>query len=248
MSLLVMICIIAAVCSIAYGVCIQAVGSGTRFYLVWMVLAALLVLIASGIQTRIWKVLPEIINRLLLIGTVLFALSFFIIEGLIIRQMKQKEPPALDYILVLGAQMRLDGPSAVLRYRLDKAAAYLTDNPDTFVIVSGGKGANEPCSEAKGMQEYLIACGIQKERIQIEDQSKTTAENIKNSKSMLPPDAAVGLVTNNFHMFRALQLAKREGLTGVSGICAPSKAFYLPNNMLREYFAEIKLLVTFWTF
>lgn len=44
----------------------------------------------------------------------------------------------------------------------------------------------------------------------------------------------VGIVTNNFHVFRAVQLAKAQGLKGVSGIAADSNALYLPNNMLRE--------------
>lgn len=55
----------------------------------------------------------------------------------------------LDYIIVLGAQVRKDGPSPVLKYRLDKAVEYLNENPDTVCIVSGGQGSNEPWSEAE---------------------------------------------------------------------------------------------------
>lgn len=237
------VCLIAALCSMLYGIRIKAVGSGTRFYLVWIVFAAFFFLVAAGIRIQLWDKFPDILKGILLSGTGLFLLSFFLIEGFIIGQMHQKETPSLDYLLVLGAQMRENGPSAILKYRLDQAVSYLNENPDTIVIVSGGKGANEPCPEAEGMQQYLLAHGIKKVRILMETQSKTTAENIKNSRPLIHSGSTVGLVTNNFHMFRALQIAKAQGLTGVSGISAPSKAFYLPNNMLREYFAEIKFLL-----
>ena len=57
-----------------------------------------------------------------------------------------------------GGAWRADeenGPSRALQLRLDTAYDYLVENPDTIVIVSGGKGSNEPVSEAQGMYEYL---------------------------------------------------------------------------------------------
>ena len=157
--------------------------------------------------------------------------------------MNTQSESGLDYIIVLGAQVRENGPSVVLQYRLDAAIDYLEDNPDTICIVSGGQGANEPFSEAQGMADYLEKKDISKERILLETESKTTAQNISYSMKMLPEGVRVGIVTNNFHMFRALQIAKKQGLTQVSGIAAASKPLYLPNNMLREYLAEIKWLL-----
>ena len=60
---------------------------------------------------------------------------------------------------------------------------------------------------------------------------------------LIPQDAAIGIITNNFHLFRALQTAKKEGITNISGIAADSSPLYLPNNMLREFLAEIKFLL-----
>lgn len=73
--------------------------------------------------------------------------------------------------------------------------------------------------------------------------SKTTQENISNSRALITkPNATVGIVTNDFHMFRALQIAHKNGLIGAEGIAASSPREMLPNNMLREFFAEIKFL------
>ena len=55
--------------------------------------------------------------------------------------------------------------------------------------------------------------------------------------------ASVGIVTNDFHVFRAMQTAERAGLKNACAIAAGSSPLYLPNNMLREFFAEIKFLM-----
>ena len=115
-----------------------------------------------------------------------------------------------------------DGPSPVLKYRLDKAVEYLNENPDTVCIVSGGQGSNEPWTEAEGMAQYLQEKGIDTARILTEDQSQTTEQNITNSKMLMKEGASVGIVTNNFHVFRALQIAKKYGLSDVCGIAADS--------------------------
>ena len=73
--------------------------------------------------------------------------------------------------------------------------------------------------------------------------SGTIADNLRYSRKFLPEDAEVGIITNDFHMFRALQIAQKQGLSDVCGIAADSTKFYLPNNMLREYCAEIKFLI-----
>ena len=77
-------------------------------------------------------------------------------------------------------------------------------------------------------KRHLIRQGIPEERILKEEKSKTTAENIQYSKKFIKSKESVGIVTNNFHMFRALQIAKRQGLEDPSGIAAESTALYLP--------------------
>lgn len=62
----------------------------------------------------------------------------------------------LSYLIVLGAQMKPNGPSVVLEKRLRRAYTYLTENPETLCVLSGGQGSNEPVSEAQGMYEDLV--------------------------------------------------------------------------------------------
>ena len=63
------------------------------------------------------------------------------------------------------------------------------------------------------------------------------------SKKYMKDGASVGIITNDFHMFRAMQITKGEGLKSAKAIAAGSNPLYLPNNMLREYLAEWKYLI-----
>ncbi len=233
-----------ALLSFGYGVVVLMAGSGSRFYLIWWLCAGFLAVLALLTHMAIWRRMPAAAGRvclaIVLFGTAVFA----VLEGLAFSGFGQTGQAGLDYIIVLGAQVRESGPSVVLRYRLDAAYDYLTANPDTLCILSGGQGGNEPCSEAEGMYRYLTARGIAKERLIREDQSTDTSENIAYSMRLIgDADAGVGIVTNNFHVFRGVRLARAAGLKNVCGIAADSTPLYLPNNMTREAFGIMKDLV-----
>ena len=50
--------------------------------------------------------------------------------------------------------------------------------------MSGGQGYNEPCTEAQAMADYMEAAGIEKDRLILEDESKTTEQNIKTVRNI----------------------------------------------------------------
>lgn len=148
------------------------------------------------------------------------------------------------YLVVLGAQMKPEGPSKVLQYRLDAALAYLTDHPECQVVVSGGQGADEHISEAQGMYDYLVAHGLEADRILLEDQSVNTVQNLAFSAKYFDKEKdEVLIVSNNFHVFRAVGIARRQGYQKVSGLAAHGYWFLLPNNMLREFVGVCKDLI-----
>lgn len=228
------------VLSALYGILVLQVGSGTSFWLIWEVIGICFFLLALFLHKDffgIYKKIGMCLNGMIAVGII----ALIILCGMIVTEFKGIGNSDMDYIIVLGAQIREDGPSVVLRYRLDAAIKYLNENPNTMCIVSGGQGSNEKISEAEAMAEYLLKNGIEKNRIILEDKSKNTVENIKYSKLLMKePYESVGIVTNNFHVFRATQIAKAQGLKGVCGIAAKSSALYLPNNVLRECLGILK--------
>lgn len=234
-------CALCALLSVAYGIMIMMLRTGSRFFMIWFVLAIFWLLLPVAVRFGLWRKLPKpvrvVCGSIVTVGLLLFLL----IEGVVLGQFGSKGKPQLDYVVVLGAQIYENGPSPVLRYRLDAAAAYLKDNPETICIVTGGQGKNEPKPEAHGMADYLIAKGIEEDRILREDQSKNTTENLRNSVQFLDvTQDEVGIVTSNFHLFRGMGIAKKQGYAHVYGIAAKTDPLYLPNNMLRECAAVIK--------
>ena len=236
------LCIVLAAVCVCYAFAVRNTHSGTVFWIVWLAFAALFAVLGFGANW--WVALPRIIRGVIIAVVCIGIAIFGTVEGCIISNMHARGDQHLDYVVVLGAQVRKSGPSLVLRYRLDKAIEYLDENPNTICIVSGGKGPNEPFPEAQGMADYLKEHGIDEQRILEEPDSKTTEENIVNSKKLISDDnASVGVITNNFHMFRALQIADKYGLDNAQGIAAGSPPNMLVNNMVREFFAEIKFLL-----
>ncbi|MBR3645926.1 MAG: YdcF family protein [Lachnospiraceae bacterium] len=233
--------VLAALC-IWYGMYVKMAGSGTTFFMVWFGLGVIFGAFSVATFFDVWNKIPVLGKRGIFVFLCIGLIVFVTTEGLIISKFDDTGKEDLDYIIVLGAQVYTNKPSPVLRYRLDSAIEYLNNNPDTRCIVSGAKGYNEPYTEAEGMAKYLIENGIEEERIIQEKKATTTEENIKYSMELMEEGATVGVVTNNFHLFRALEISKKQGLKDVSGIASESRKDYLPNNMLREFMAMVK----FW--
>ena len=238
--------LILALACLLYGLLIAGLRSGSPFWLVWEALGACFLLVFVLRVTGLSRRLPGLIRGAFCFGMAAAAVWIVCCMVLVMPRMKREAHPVpgLDYILVLGAQVWPEGPSRTLQYRLDTAAEYLADNPDTLCVVSGGQGSNEPFPEAEGMAEYLKKKGIPEERILLESRSRNTLENIRFCMELADlTRAEVGIVTNDFHLYRSVGIARRQGMTQAVGIAAPSNAFFLPNNLFRECFGLAKDLL-----
>jgi uncharacterized SAM-binding protein YcdF (DUF218 family) len=104
-------------------------------------------------------------------------------------------------------------------------------------------GPGEEISEAQCIRDYLINMGVEEDRIIMEDQSTSTEENIEFSmkiiKQFSQENANVGVVTNNFHVFRTLQVGNAKGYE-LYGLSAESDNILLLNYMVREAFALVQ--------
>ena len=116
---------------------------------------------------------------------------------------------------------------------------YLQANPEAIAVLSGGQGADEEVSEAAFMYQKMVAAGIDPARLVLEDQSTDTSENLRFSRALIPEGASVGIVTNNFHIFRALALARKLGWEEVRGVPVATSLFSLPHYLMREFVGVI---------
>ena len=167
------------------------------------------------------------------------AFVIFMIYTLFLQVIPRKKD--FDYVIIHGAGLiRGEKVSKLLQDRLDKAiAVYRRDPTPPKLIPSGGKGSDESLSEAEAMKRYLVEQGIPEEDILMEDQSKTTYENLKFSKDILDRQEGrkyTALVTSNYHVYRALRYCKQVGLK-CTGIGSRVAFYYWPSALIREFIA-----------
>ena len=124
--------------------------------IVWVLTVACCVYAVWHRQLNAWFTGPlagRITLAVLICGAVFYAgmLAFVAFSG-------YANPPTGNekVVVVLGAGLRKDKPSLLLRYRLDKAYEFVQAHPDALVITTGGQGRDEWVPEGQAMRDYLI--------------------------------------------------------------------------------------------
>ena len=168
--------------------------------------------------------------------------AFIYVECNVFAAMNAKPEPDLEYVIVLGAGLNGSTPSNTLRKRIEGGFEYMSDNPDTMLIASGGQGFKESISEAECIKRELVKMGIPEDRIILEDRSRSTVENLKYSLQIIKDkDARVGIITNSFHEYRAGIIAKDVGFTNAYPVPATTLMPVGIHYMLREFFGVVRL-------
>lgn len=150
-----------------------------------------------------------------------------------------KKRRGADYIIVLGAGLMGTRVTPLLAARIDKGIELLGCNPDAKLILSGGQGPGEDIAEGEAMARYAEREGVDPERIMVEDKSTSTEENLQFSRELMEGDRVI-VVTTAYHVFRALLLAKRQGLNCV-GFGARTKWYFTLNALIREFAGYLRL-------
>ncbi len=213
------------------------VGSTEWFQFVWVFAGVLLLLLWCALvyQSSHPDTWLRYVTGAALVLILAGAVMILVFGSRVVRGMTAQPEEELDYVIVLGAQVRGTQPSRALRRRLDRTLEYAAENPDTVFILSGGQGTDEEISEAQCMYQYLKENGMDTSRLILEDRSTSTQENLEFSAVFLDRDRdRIGILSNNFHICRALALAEKEGYRNVCGIPAPSDPGMQPHYVLRE--------------
>ena len=222
--------------------------------LIWWIIAGILMALGLLVPTYFYvRLLPVLVALVIMCYCLLFALKkkhpkaarvlrwfwttgvivgiliFTVTGSMILRSGSTTPPENLPHIVVLGAKVNVDGPSPSLQERIDAVYAYLTLHPDTVAIVSGGRGSDEPISEAQCMYDCLISMGISPERIIKEEQATSTWGNLTYSLDIIEERTgsrpnSIGVVSSEYHLFRTGLQAKEFDLQ-IIGIPAKTGSF-----------------------
>ena len=154
-----------------------------------------------------------------------------------------------DFLIVHGAYIHDGKVTPLLAGRVDRAITFYNKqkakNHPPKLIMSGGQGADESRAEAEAMADYARSKGIPSEDIIIEDQSRTTEENLKYSKRIMEEQSGgkkyrAVYVTSNYHVFRTGVYVRRAGMN-LTGMGSKTALYYLPVATIREYIAYVMM-------
>lgn len=146
-----------------------------------------------------------------------------------------------DCILILGASVKTGRPSEILANRLDAGIEVFADGGSDLFLLSGDSMA-ENYSEAKAMESYVLengaAYGVSGDNIYLDYSGFSTYESVKRAKDVFGAKKIV-IVTQRYHLYRALFIAKTIGLDAV-GVAAEDREYGQWQRDLREIPARVK--------
>ena len=193
----------------------------------------------SGILAPHFPAVVPIVRRVFTLCLAIGIVVVSVTEGIIIKASFGSPAEEIDYLVVLGAKVRVTGPSASLWDRIYGAYDYLAAHPDVTAIVSGGQGGDEPVTEASAMYEELVKLGIEPERIWIEDRATSTWENLHFSLDLIEEKTGkrpekIGVLSSEYHLYRASLFTKACGVDFVGVPAKTSRVTQKINQFMRE--------------
>jgi len=153
--------------------------------------------------------------------TISFLVLWFLIQSaIIITDGLNDEMGASDIGVILGTTVNVDGSlSDRLQKRLDKGIELYKHSAIKLIVVSGGLG-KEGYYEGNKMSEYLIAKGVPKGKIIIDNSGNTTMATAKNVKKMHLKGESITVISQYFHITRTKLAFRNEGFVNVKGVHA----------------------------
>lgn len=202
-------------------------------------------------KSRYGTLAKRVLAVLVLLGIQLFC----VLECAVIGWANKTSDEPVSAVIVLGAGVNGTVPSLSLRSRLEAALEYIADKPDIPVVVTGSQGAGEDITEARCMADWLMAHGVDEQRILLEEQADDTEENIAYSKELLATHGVdvldnIAVVTNDYHLCRAAVHWETTGMIPVAAKMPPpyQKSLLTVNYYIREAFALAAELPAFVRF
>lgn len=154
--------------------------------------------------------------------------------------------PAADVALVLGAAPigPEGGPNRYLAYRLDAAAALWKSGKARYLIASGNREGDY--DEPTYMRAQLIERGVSASVIYCDFAGVRTRESVVRAQSIYGQTRFI-IVSQRFHVARALFLARREGLDAWGFEARDVDRPYSILTGLRRYPSALRAFYDVWT-
>lgn len=187
-------------------------------------------------------------SMLLLSGLIMIAtagLSYLLCFKKIYSTAKQTPHECSDNVVVcvLGKKLINEKPDNEYLLRLNRVSHILKNDEQSHVILLGGQTGKAKISEAFAGKKFLLKHDIEPSRINLEEASRNTLENINNAIALLEEkNKKIVIVTNRYHLARAKQMAEGFGLD--VALCAAEDKLKI--NVTSLYKLGIEALHVHW--
>ena len=159
------------------------------------------------------KIIKFILILIIILLVAILGINFYVqvsTKNKIIKDNEYSKIEEVDCIVVLGASVWGDTPSPMLEDRLLQAIELYKNNIAPKIIVSGDHGT-EYYDEVNTMKNYLLENGIPEEDIFMDHAGFSTYDSIYRAQAIFGAKKIV-VVTQEYHLYRALYIAKRLGI------------------------------------
>ena len=156
----------------------------------------------------------------------------------IVKEDDYKKMSDVDCIIILGAGVWGDKPSPMLEDRLLGGISLYQNNVSDKIIMSGDHGRKE-YDEVNIMKNFAIERGVPSENIFMDHAGFSTYESIYRAKNIFEAKKVV-IVTQKYHLYRALYIANQLGLEAYGVGTDPRQYVGATNREAREILARDK--------
>ena len=184
-------------------------------------------------------IIASLLAALFLLFAVINIIVLLSAQSRIVDIEEAKALGSFDCILVLGAGVwRNNRPSHVLEDRLKIGIEAYCAGVSDKLLMSGDHGRNN-YDEVNVMKSFAMDCGIPSENIFMDHAGFSTYESMYRARDIFSAHRVL-IVTQKFHMYRALYIANALGLEAyglTSDLREYANATY---SQLRESLARVK--------
>lgn len=173
---------------------------------------------------KILKILKILLIIVLISIIISIIINCYIINTSKKRILKEEDYSKLnniDCILILGAGIWGDKPSPMLQDRLDEGIKLYKKGLSSKIIMSGDHGKEE-YDEVNVMKSYAIEKGVPSKDIFMDHAGFSTYESVYRSKEVFEVKKMI-IVTQKYHLYRALYIADRLGINAYGVNSNPKK-------------------------
>lgn len=174
----------------------------------------------------------------LLISAACVIAALVVVETACMVRAACRKPKEDATVVVLGCRVYGERASLSMVERLEAAYDHLKAYEDSVCVLSGGQGDGENITEAECMYRWLVARGIEPERLYKEEASSSTRENLEFSGQLIERQGlnqSIAITTSEYHQYRAGMIA--ESLDMEYGAISGNTAIWLfPTYYVRELY------------